>query len=384
MYLSRSWYFSLLVISIPFTGVLKLNHKVSLPIFLFSILPIFFYDKLRITKRTILFFYIFILIVTSYTFLNISVSGITYSLSFILCSSVFTIGGFLILQILGLKKFITILSYTYFFTSFFILYEFLTINFLPNLFIDIPGRFDGIEKYRPGIMNELFVRSRGLAEESGHMGLFIEFSLPLLVFNRNYISNNFFYFLIILSILVSFCIFSPFTFLCIIILAFFVSIKNTFKYLFPISILLSFVPNIQFYLQEAWKTIAYKITFSTASKSSSDRLERLNCFFKNIDEIIFGIGPFNIKSICGVGKDTFLNLYMDIVSSFGPLILIVFIFLIVIFPLSLNYKPKGFIISLIFISAHYLLISNFWYPYIWILIGFLIYCKNEENSTRYQ
>ena len=362
--------------SIPFTGVLKLSEKLSLPILTFSIFFIYNCLTKPINYNRVILLFGSITLTLPILINSSDARSIVYYVSFFTCCIIFISGGRMINLNMSKKDFINHLKKLVLISNVFIIYEFVTRSFFPQYFIDFPFRIDGIKEYEP-IVNKLFYRSRGFAEESGHMGLFYEFAIPLILFAQKKVRWNFRE--VVSTILAVLFIFSPFTIIFLLITLIIKFIRNKKFYILSILFVSLLFKYLFDYLMLIYYTLLPKVTFSSSSGSASDRVLRLNCFFKNFHEFIFGVGPMKISQYCGHYKETFLNLYLDITASFGPILLIV-IFSLLSVGLINQFKSKNYgpLISTIIVCAHYLIISNFWYPFLFFLIG---YNLNEKKQN---
>ncbi len=368
------------LISIPFTGVLRITEKLSLPILFFSILFFFNFNKIKFNNVNFILLLLLFIFGTIYLFLNQDIRAVVYHLTFFYSILIYFQGSKYILA-LGWNKIFRILFNICLISNIFIIYEFTTRNFLPEFFIDL-FRNDSIDEYNP-LFLKLFYRARGFAEESGHMGLFYEFSFPIILYYINYVKSIFkklFFF--ITTFLAVFFIFSPLTIILILsstlIWLFFIN-KNLASVLLFLIILF-----FLFFQYDLLDLIIYslfeKLSFDSNSISVVDRLDRLNCVMDNFDNLLFGVGPFNFYKYCYF--DTTLNLFFDILIYYGIIIfLITIIILIRILYISFKISKYSLLISFLFLLIHYQIITNFWYPFLFLTFG-LIYFQQQISIEK--
>ena len=376
---------SLGIISLPMTGVFEPFDQISISFLIFSI--IFFCsiwsEKFKTSNIIIAIFFSSVCIF--YTLYNPSISGFKYTIGIIVLPIIYTYSGFKIANLPN-NIFYNAIIVGLILSNIFIIYEFTTKNFFPDLFIELP-RKDEIENYNPYFISK-YIRARGFAEESGHMCLTYELFLPIILSSNHFAKLNLpKKILIVASSFVAIIFtFSPISisFLILVIFLIFSSRKKYNIILFSIFSFILF--NIfKLYFIEIYNGFIIKIADSS---SRNDRLERLSYVYNNFDEFLFGIGPMKISNYFS-NLDSSLNLYLDVFIAYGPLILILLLFIVF---RSWFYAFKidryGLLISLVIVSLHYIIIHNFWYPFLWILIGItynrynlFIALKNENSHS---
>ena len=125
-------------------------------------------------------FFILGLIISATINIDFDNSALLYISSFIIVYLVFYKG----FQKINHDRFIYFLNISFYVSSIYILYEFVAMNFFPQYFFEAPRINVSDKKF---LINKQFFRCRGFAEEPGHMGMFYEFAIPILIpFWNNY------------------------------------------------------------------------------------------------------------------------------------------------------------------------------------------------------
>lgn len=359
------------VIFIPLTGVFPITEKISFQLLIFASIFFLFLRKIKIKSDD---FYLGIICVISIlisTIANFSVRGLSYSLALILSYLIYVNASKILVLELGEEKFFKYLFYTCLATNVFIIQEFISVNYFGSILLDFPRSSRSLQ-YEPIFANR-FIRARGFAEESGHMGLFYEAIVPIVLFKLKDITNNtsirvIFKLTTLISIIL---LFSSFTTLVALVYMVFYFVKNNYsvarKTLLISGSILALISSLSWILTG----LLTKLSLSSNTFSTNDRLARYYCIIQSINEWnpLIGNGPLKLGQRCQV-YDSSLNLYMDILIFYGIIGIIPLLILVIRkYQKIANYSKKYMKLSLILILGHYFIISNFWYPYLYILIG---------------
>ena len=371
----RKILFIIFILSLPFTGVFRLTEKLSLPIFFASISLLFSWAIIPVLKKklalviSILFL---VLLVTTYHY-NIRV--IIYSLS--ICFSFFIFIDAGVKATMNQRLFYRWLNISIWIAAVYVILEWVDLNIIDSGIFRFQ-RNDGIVNYTATYLDG-YKRPRGLAEESGHMSLFFEFAAPLILLQNSYERSQFDIYRDLLLVLALFFLFSPFS-LFLATLTLFISFRRLeirgkiILALVSLSALVYMLP----LLNKAYEAIFLKVTYSPEVGSSMDRLNRINYFLNEYSLEILGLGPLNFTSISPF--ETTLNLFLDILLFYGPIAFsIIFVYISSNMLKLLWKKEYGILVSLILVLFHYNFITNFWYPYLGFLIGFIFKIDNDNR-----
>jgi hypothetical protein len=386
----------LFVIALPMVGVFDIADDITLPLFIGTILFILKYKHAKFYVEDLLYisFILFMLISLFYNLNTSTYSSLKYILGYVLVFLAFSKTNSIYYKDYK-EQFYRYLYYTTYILILYTIYEFLTRNFMPNLFIDLP-RLHVVE-YNP-IFNGKYIRARGFAVESGHLALYFEFSVPLVMHYLDSHRKQKFIFLSILLVAL-FCVNSAINMVLFTVFFLVYYIKNVhyskkinFKF-----ILLGMMLVILFYVIYALYRVnlttinssivnLYKKAFLiSADMSVNDRLYRLNESIKILrDNLFLGVGPMNlgryVSSPFSSKVDTSLNMLLDIWLYSGILGLVCFLLYILIVVYKTFYikgEKKFYILaSLVMVLIHYQIVTNFWYPWLWVLIS-IIQCESR-------
>lgn len=366
--------FIFFILSLPFTGVFRLTEKLSLPIiiasvYLFLSLEIIHALRRRLALIITIFFLIFLVTIYHY---NIRV--LVYSLS--ICFSFFIFINTGVKATENRRLFYRWLNISIWIAASYVILEWVDLNIVDSGIFRFQ-RNDGIVNYNATYLGG-YIRPRGLAEESGHMSLFFEFAAPLILLENSYQRSQFDVYRDLLLVIALFLLFSPFSIL-LALLTLFLSLRKLKKPGKIILVLgsLSVLANMLPLLSQAYEAIMLKATYSPDVGSSMDRLNRINFFFREYSFEILGLGPLNFRSISPF--ETTLNLFLDILLFYGPILFcIVVVYLLSASIYLLRKRNYGILLSFLFVMFHYNFITNFWYPYLGFLIGFMLN-RNYDN-----
>lgn len=382
--------FQVAVGSLPLLNVLALNEKITFTIVVFSVLFFLRIQRLKFAAYDV-FYLIFIASLSLSAIFNgyINKSSLLYITTFLTVYFIYfknTVSWYQSYK----KEFYSTLHGIVLFTSGFILYEFIALNFFPGVFIELP-RATAIE-YDSTFLR--MYRPRGFAEEPGHMSLFFEFAIPLLVPYLNCMTRRkriFSIFLIALAILL---MGSSFTILLAIIsITFFYSIKiiQKPKFFFTATVFLAICfftvltnPKIGGLVKDYSSSIQSKVSLDSNNSSVSDRAYRFTKGLELVsDNFLGGIGPMAFKEYSRSASSLNLSIDIWLYSGFvGILAFYCFLGLVLlIFVNSKAQNKKWILLSFFLIILHYQIITNFWFPYLWIVLGVMIM---EKNLARFK
>jgi len=402
--------FFVYILAMPFTSAFALSGTINLPIiaalFLLGFnviqnvknksLPINFINNEVVLISLFLFFVLISFLVNglAYSFsLNHTLAYFSSFLLFFISPYLFFISHTSPKQLLAstLKVvFIAVLI-----SSLFSLFEFTLTNFLSINVTDFIPRAN-VKEYDP-LITGFLIRSRGFAEESGHYGFMMELFAPLSIYYL-YFSNfctlkpmikNIATFCIVISIITSFSVSSfiliPFSILLAIVLKFNLIRNDLFRNYKKI-LLTIFVVLIVWQIINAFIPLNEILQITLDEKfdsfSLNDRQERSDYFWQKfpklpIENILFGSGPSWYKIFEHDDSYTFLSVYQTIAFENGLISLAIFL-MVIFFVLIKLYQIKH-IISIFLLTSfiagllHYNNISNYWYPWFWFLLAFIMF-----------
>ena len=373
---------------LPFTGVMGISGSITLPMIIGIFLFIYSIKKIYFIKDDYIYmlFFISLGITTSIRYNTIDFSTFSYLISFLLVFCIFYKP--MLLYYNTYKRIILkMILLSTVCLCIFIIYEFITRNFYPNIFIDLPRTgSNGNNIYDPIFLGK-YIRARGFMEESGHASLFLEFSVPLSLYYLDKYSNKKFKSLFIVLVLISsFFINSAINISFILVLSciyIFYNILNTNikNWIKMIIILILMGGTIKLNILGIQDSIIYLINKANISNSvsydssASERMEILNTGLNIVkNNPLIGIGSHNMD-LYGIEMNTSLNLYIDIFISsgiFGFIYFIIYLLIKLKKIFSMKSDMKVYLsLSFIMLCIHYCIITNFWYPWLWILIAII-------------
>jgi hypothetical protein len=296
------------------------------------------------------------------------------------------------------------LKYLYYgvmFACLFGLFEF-TVKFFSVLDIDsyIPRPLVSTD-YDPTFL-ALF-RIRSFVEESGHLSLFLEIFFPLVLwYTRMYRKFKWFLLSVIVIILTFVLTFSSIGFFVVFLdLVVMLSIlayrgskklavgKVSTKYIGVVIggvIVLSVVVVLGFDFYELYNNlILLKLESSSGSRRSDAIFAALDYFKKGgVHNLIVGFGP-GAYDVLGI--DSIISLYVNILFELGGLGIIVFL-LFVCYVFANVFRVRNTSLRIAFFLCifngflHYTVISNYWYPWIWVITALLfLQLKLQREQT---
>lgn len=415
--------FFVYILAMPFTSAFALSGTINLPIitamFLLGFnvvynaknkaLPINFITKEIVLISLFLFFVLVSFLVNglAYSFsLNHTLAYFSSFLLFFISPFLFFISHTSPQQLL--KSTLKVIFIAVLISSLFSLFEFTLTNFFSINVTDFIPRAN-VKDYDPMITGFL-IRSRGFAEESGHYGFMMELFAPISVYylyfskycNYSNTLKNIFTFCIVLSIITSFSVSTfillPFCLVLSLIIKFkLISkaiVQQAKKIIITLVILIIIwqVINLFIPLNEI---LLITLDEKFDSFSLNDRLERSNYFWSTfpklpLENILFGSGPSWYK-ILGLDESfSFLSLYQTITFEnglFGLLCIVVFFSSILVKLFRIKHTISIFFFTSFLCGIlHYNNISNYWYPWFWFLISFIMFyyysfsLKNENEN----
>jgi O-antigen ligase len=239
-----------------------------------------------------------------------------------------------------------------------------------------------------------FVRARSFIEESGFFALYLNLLGPIAIYwtAKSYSRILLFFVstLFVVSFIVTFSTAGIFSLLISSMLtsAYFISDKIIkkelssyiiFKGIIIISIIFAIFIIVSFQMPELLMPIVNKIFITDTSEGS--RLARWERSIQHfIDSPIIGIGPGEVSVKYGTGT---VNWYLEMLTENGLIaFLIMFSFMVIIyFRIIFLLDEIKFVYFLCFTNGiiHYTFISNYWYPWIWLII-LLIQIESLKTS----
>lgn len=369
---------NLLIDIINRRAIKKITYKITIPLFIFFIVLIISYYKQAI------------------------IIGFNRTAFNHLLSYAGTIIMYLVVPLLSFKHFdfkiekiFKYISIGLIIVSIFTIVEFLTKNFTQisfDQFIYRPLVRDYAPTYR--IAGDRFIRARGVAVESGHLAMYISMFLPFLYYYYKYIEINQKK-LVLTMLLVVTALFLTFSAaalfensLTILLLFLLFSFKKINKGLTRHGIIFGFIVLIILFIfgyilvnTQIFGGMLAKISLSGTS-SGDDRISRwinaLKLFRLNP---LLGAGPGITSIIYGTGST---NFYLELLTQVGilgitPLLFMMFTIFSLIFNIDYNIKYV-FLYSLTISLIHYALISDYWYPWIWLLIAIVLHFYEQSDT----
>lgn len=248
--------------------------------------------------------------------------------------------------------------------------------------------------YRPAVstMNIKvynFYRERSFVVEPGHFALFLEILGPLAVYYIiNELKNFFIKLILVFIIMFSFLLtFSTGGILIFLISSLFVIIYYVlqkgirFKKNYILFIMVFFFLLVLFilygvtYIDFLIKYFEMKITNSGSASNRLEKIEYAIFLFNHGDVFreLFGYGPGGYLVL--YSHISIICLYLLLLIETGIVGLVLFVLfqiLILVNIFKIKTKLKYYLlVAYISSSIHYMLISNYWYPWYWFLIAFI-------------
>lgn len=392
---------------IGFISAFSLNKWASLPLIIALILVIqttYLAIKNKVdlinNKQVTLYSYLFLLVVSfSYLLqvneLGFQIKGFTHTLSYflVILFYFFSIELSFRVQKVSIEAIFKYISRGVLLVTLITLIEFIFNNFLMIDFDSYVPRsqveqFDAI--YNAGF--RVFYRSRGTAEESGVLAIYLLMFLPFLfyyykVINKNKLKLGISIILVVIAI---FSTFSAAGFIELLIALLSVGIlkimkdtKNKISYKFVFTAISSIFLLLSIFMFIYYNGVKFsvlegiftKLTFSNDSYSAGSRLERWDYAISLIrDNPLLGHGAGIATLENGTGST---NFYLEVLIETGVIgfLLIAAIFTTVLrmtFKINNNIKFV-YIFSIIIVLIHSIVISQYLLPWIWTLLAIITY-----------
>ncbi|WP_100010098.1 O-antigen ligase family protein [Lentibacillus sediminis] len=364
-------------------------------IMLFSILFTFNYKKkLGLDKRLITLMYLlFLSFIVSYIFQIIhigpSFTGFGHTLLFLGVIILHFVVVLVAISLTGYptNKIYKFISWGVIFVSLITIIEFISRNFLNMEFNLLRISTDYIATY--SISGERFIRARGTVIESGHLALYLLMFAPFVYHYHMNINGSKMKTIIslvsvVLAVLFTFSAagFAELSVVILIILGVYIIklLRQGFKLSKVIVIYPLFFSIISFgiyYFVYGNGNLSFlsgifgKLTFENSTiydgNSRLSRWYRAWELFKESPVVGQGSGIASITH--GTGST---NLYLDILAGNGLIGLLIFLFILV-YHLNLIFKMEGhvkyiYLVSFSTMAIHYAIISDYWYPWMWMLL----------------
>lgn len=394
------------VSAFSFSDILPIPMVISFAMLLYLALKIMKNGKIKkIPYKIMLPLGMFLIVMLISFFIQIQSIGYSQTGLNHLLSYFTTILAYFIVPILYMKHFRVPTSFLFKYitigvlgVSIFIIAEFTLKNFfnIPfDEFIYRPIENSYIATYSLG--GERYIRARGVAQESGHAAMYLSMFLPFVYYYyKNILHKKLELVLSIMLVVTALVLTFSATALAEIALAGFVlfiifivkKLKKGFKKLEVLAIWASsiiMVPMVYYILTSSnFETIRMKLSMNTASGES--RLVR----WKDALELfgsspVIGGGPGITSILYGTGSTSF---YLELLTQVG---IIGFIFMLIalfaIFKSVLSFKGTiklVYMFSFLITVVHLLVISNYWYPWMWILFAIIVYDNGilEKENTK--
>ncbi|MFH7832026.1 O-antigen ligase family protein [Bacillus luti] len=239
------------------------------------------------------------------------------------------------------------------------------------------------------LYNGAFQRVRAFTEESGHLALYLEIFAPIALWYTYYRSKmKFLWTLLIVIMCLAFTLSAA---ALVIVIAAIVLTYTIYMFSkkrigsilnYAVLLIMVYISLVLMKDNEFLAPIVEKLTFKNVS-SSQDRLNRWGTaidLFKEKPLLGWGPGINTVKTDSG-----FTNYYLELLTQGGIILLLIWcVLLIILLWTCLRIKSSikyVFIFSLISGSLHYMVISNYWYPWIWIL--FVLINLQYRKERRY-
>lgn len=375
---------SLVCLALPFTGILGIDATIGIPFYISMFLILLSVNKVYFIKDDFYMISMFSLLLLS-TLINYdksTISSLFYIIGFMISFFIYqkVIFGYYHKYRVQILKMIFITTMIF---CIYVIYEFITRNFIPNLFFDFPRTS---LQYYNSIFIGKYIRARGFIEESGHAALFLEFSIPIsMYYLTKYSNKNLKYLFIVISLIALFFINSSINIVFIVLFFTFIFIKTILskdikKWISMIICI--FIVNSVIYTNKDIKNSLYQlinkanITNSASYDiSSRARIDNLSTSIEVIKKnVVIGIGAHNLEPYL-THADTSYSIIIDIFvygGIFSVVLLIIYVVNKFRYILLINNDVKFYLIaSLSMLIIHYNIITNFWYPWIWALFGII-------------
>lgn len=300
------------------------------------------------------------------------------------------------------RQALKVLTITVLISAVYAISEFIFNNFLGidlNNYIYRPP--EGVRMFDATVL-ALFARSRGFAVESGHFTFMMEMFSPLVVFYLYFSGyckwNRVFKLFSVLAIILSFIVaFSTASFVIVpiaIALSAVLYLKSILRFVqshfikitfalaaiaFVLIILNSFVPVFELIIQS--------VKGKLGGGGYDYRRNNIDFFFTSFSNFpvaakLIGIGPAGTLLLGFGTSHAILNLYFSLAFEIGILGLFCVLLLILYCLLHITRlnPPLGFWVTISVLAGlmHYYFIANYYYPWFWFLLVFIVYCSKKR------
>lgn len=361
----------ILMFSIIFLNVFALTPKLTLPVFVWGLFFIFSIKKINFGIKDVIYFIFIFSMCIPLLIYQFEANSLVYIASLIILYFIFY-KQMEVIYFYNSKQVLKYLYITSIVLSIYIIYEFLTKNYFPSFYIELPRKT--VEIFNASF-GKSFTRPRGFAEEAGHMVLFYEFSYPLVIFYLNKLKEQTIYYnitiliaIMLLNSSITFIFLIPYIILNILGNFKKLNFSKKLKNIVILSIILSIIIIFNFDILKALiEKAIVKISLNQSNNSVSDRIIRLEEVFKLVS--ILGIPAASIKYRLRIASG--LNLYLDFFVYSGFIGGINFLMFLLKDAVCKFANKKYYVLSLFFLLFHYSIVSNFWIPYLWLLLGMI-------------
>ncbi|WP_372780323.1 O-antigen ligase family protein [Priestia aryabhattai] len=404
---------SLYLMFLGFVSAFALNAYVPIPM-IFAVLllcksslTIMKSNKMQLINQNAILLMYFLFVILGLSFLlqsfrlGFQSKGLSHFISYLVIIMYYVVIEWsFIKEKITIQKIFKYISFGVVFVSIITLLEFVCKNFLYVDFDKFIPRKDVQQFYT--LYNTGFMwlyRARGTAEESGHNAMYLTMFLPFVfyyyrVMVKKKVKMILSCGLVIAAIITTFSTIGFVELLVVGALVFIVKIISKFKkglkmrqWLFIFYLIggiviayLIFKGNGKLDLT-AFQGMIDKITF-TNTTSAGDRMNRwANALHIFADHPLLGGGP-GIAAIEGGTGST--NMYLEFLAETGMVGLITFL-LMMFMNFRLIFKIKGskkyvYLFSFLTMAIHLMVISNYWYPWMWFLFAVISYNSRVQKS----
>ncbi len=268
------------------------------------------------------------------------------------------------------------------------IYEFIVRNVSSDWgVLDLPGRASGREDYVAAYLGVF--RSRSFMAESGLMALYLELIAPIVIFSLA--ERRKWGVAAVLSVLTMLGLFATVSVAALISLGFGLLVAIlVFVYVKPERIKFVLAATLVFFLIGLWaaenqvvdggavSSVASKVTLKGGDASSRDRLERWSKALKqSYDSPLIGYGAGSFKAMKFEIEGGVVSFWLQVMFEGGAVALMALLSgytLIFRRALLLPFSRKyGYIISLSAGFVHYAVISDYWKPWVWLVLAMVVY-----------
>ncbi|MBX9993187.1 O-antigen ligase family protein [Priestia aryabhattai] len=343
--------------------------------------------KIIFNKEDLFLVLLLLFVFTSLTLNDISRTNINHAMAFFMVLFVYYFGVRSLIFNLKLEmKFINKAIFIgVIISSLYAIFEFSTKNYIPSLsFVNEYIYRPAVQDYTP-LYNGSIIRARSFTEESGVFALYLNAFAPvgLLYVKERYKTLKFYFlvFLVAISYLFSFSAGGIGFLLSSIFLCGLLWLVNNAKNLrvnikkasIFFYVTLVFIIIISMYINQIISFL-YPLLDKITLENDSGRFARWQMalsLFKDANwfQYFIGVGPGQVSEVFGTGTTSF---YIDRLVENGVFGLACFLAFISMIYMKLNKLQTNrkyvYFISLTSVLLHYFIISNYWFPFLWIII----------------